>query len=84
MVISKTRHVVSNVIITPCDENGAYEVDSAFIVYRNRAERQTDIWAGERRDLIRRADTIYGFKISSRTILLDQSTLLANNLSIFF
>lgn len=81
---SKTRHLVSNVIIGIGEEPGTYEVDSAFITYRNRAERQVDIWAGERRDLIRRADTPLGFKIAKRTILLDQTTLLANNLSIFF
>ncbi|MES2496875.1 aromatic-ring-hydroxylating dioxygenase subunit beta [Sphingobium sp. CAP-1] len=82
---SKTRHVVSNVIVDPQDdEPGTYKVDSAFITYRNRAERQVDIWTGERRDVIRRADNSYGFQIARRTILVDQSTLLANNLSIFF
>jgi 3-phenylpropionate/cinnamic acid dioxygenase small subunit len=81
---SKTRHTVSNVIITVTDIPGTYEVDSAFITYRNRAEHQVDIWAGERRDVIRRADNKYGFQISKRTILLDQSVILANNLSIFF
>ena len=40
--------------------------------------------AGERRDVLRRADNGLGFKIAKRTILLDQSTLLSNNLSIFF
>lgn len=81
---SKTRHVVSNVMIEPRDEAGVYDVASAFITYRNRAERQVDIWAGERRDVIRRADNPFGFEISKRTILVDQTTLLANNLSIFF
>lgn len=81
---SKTRHLVSNVMISIGEEPDTYEVESAFITYRNRAERQVDIWAGERRDVIRRADTPFGFRIARRTILLDQSTLLANNLSIFF
>jgi hypothetical protein len=61
-----------------------YRVTSAFICYRNRSENQVDIWAGERRDIIRRANTRFGFEISKRTIILDQSTLLANNLSVFF
>ncbi|MCP3733136.1 aromatic-ring-hydroxylating dioxygenase subunit beta [Sphingomonas sp. MG17] len=82
---SKTRHLVSNVIVEPLDdEPGTYKVHSAFVTYRNRAERQVDIWTGERRDVIRRAANPYGFEISKRTILIDQSTLLANNLSIFF
>jgi biphenyl 2,3-dioxygenase beta subunit len=59
-------------------------VSSAFILYRNRLERQVDIFAGERRDVLRRADNGLGFKIAKRTILLDQSTLLSNNLSMFF
>ena len=81
---SKMRHSVSNVIITPRDEPGTYEVDSAFITYRNRSERQVDWWVGERRDVIRRHSNQYGLQIASRTILLDQSTILANNLSVFF
>lgn len=81
---SKTRHVVSNVIIDPADEPGTFNVSSAFVTYRNRSERQVDLWTGERRDVIRRAPTPLGFEISKRTILVDQTTLLANNLSIFF
>lgn len=81
---SKTRHVVSNVIVTVTDVPGTYEVSLAFILYRNRAERQVDIWAGERRDVLRRVDSEMGFQIAKRTILLDQSTILSNNLSVFF
>lgn len=80
---SKTRHMVSNVMIEVMPD-ATYRVCSAFICYRNRSENQVDIWAGERRDVIRRADTRFGFEISKRTIILDQSTLLANNLSVFF
>lgn len=43
-----------------------------------------DIFAGERRDVLRRANNGLGFKIARRTILIDQSTILANNLSVFF
>ena len=81
---SKTRHIVSNVIVELGEEVGTYNISSAFVTYRNRAERQVDIWTGERRDVIRRANNPYGFQIAKRTIIVDQSTLLANNLSIFF
>ena len=81
---SRTRHLVSNVLINEAAEPNSFEVSSAFILYRNRLERQVDIFAGERRDVLRRADNGLGFKIAKRTILLDQSTLLSNNLSIFF
>ncbi len=81
---SRTRHLVSNVIVKEAAEPDTFEVSSAFILYRNRLERQVDIFAGERRDVLRRADNDLGFKIAKRTILLDQSTLLSNNLSMFF
>jgi 3-phenylpropionate/cinnamic acid dioxygenase small subunit len=81
---SRTRHFVTNVRIAPLDAAGEYEVVSAFLLYRNRAEAQTDIFAGERIDGLRRCDTPAGFQIFQRRILLDQSTLQANNISFFF
>nr|ART38946.1 H468 [uncultured bacterium] len=81
---SRTRHLVSNVIVRETAKPDTFEVSSAFILYRNRLERQVDIFAGERRDVLRRADNDLGFKIAKRTVLLDQSTLLSNNLSMFF
>lgn len=81
---SRTRHIVSNVLIEEELPNACYRVSSAFILYRNRLERQVDIFAGERRDVLRRIEGNQQFQIVSRKILLDQSTLLSNNLSIFF
>lgn len=81
---SRTRHIVSNVIVRQGTDSETVEVASAFLLYRNRLERQVDIFTGERRDVLRRSDNGYGFQIARRTILLDQSTLLANNLSVFF
>lgn len=81
---SRTRHLVSNVMILNGASAGEYDISSAFIVYRNRLERQTDIFAGERRDTLRRTNADAGFEIVNRTILIDQSTILANNLSFFF
>jgi 3-phenylpropionate/cinnamic acid dioxygenase small subunit len=81
---SRTRHFVNNVRITPLPAGGEYEVACAFMVYRNRAERQTDLFAGERIDGLRRTGGPAGFEIFSRTILIDQATLAANNISFFF
>jgi biphenyl 2,3-dioxygenase beta subunit len=81
---SRTRHIVSNVIVGESLASGEIATASAFLIYRNRLERQVDIFAGERRDLLRRANNGLGFKIARRTILIDQGTILANNLSIFF
>ncbi|WP_305474882.1 aromatic-ring-hydroxylating dioxygenase subunit beta [Bacillus sp. EB600] len=82
--VSRTRHIISNVIIREMEEPNTYEVASSFIVYRNRSEHQADIFPGERRDVLRRSEGGLGFKIARRTILIDQSTLLSNNLSVFF
>ncbi len=81
---SRTRHIVTNVTIEEQRAPGELLVRSAFSLYRNRLERQVDIVMGERVDVLRRVDTECGFALARRTILLDQSTLLSNNLSIFF
>ena len=81
---SRTRHVISNVMIVDGDNPGEYHVSNVFIVYRNRLERQLDIFAGERKDILRRTGSEAGFELAKRTIRIDQSTILANNLSFFF
>ena len=43
-----------------------------------------DLFVGKRFDRLRRADNAYGWQIARRKIILDQSTLLAKNLSSFF
>jgi 3-phenylpropionate/cinnamic acid dioxygenase small subunit len=57
-------------------------VTCRFLVYRNRQDDETDFFVGRRRDLLRRVDGQW--KIASRDILLDQSVLLAKNLTLFF
>jgi 3-phenylpropionate/cinnamic acid dioxygenase small subunit len=57
-------------------------VKSRFLIYRNRVETETDVLVGKREDRLRRVDG--GFKIARRTIVLDQSVLLAKNLTFFF
>ena len=70
-------------MVAPESDTSLY-VNSAMIVYRTRQERQLDIFACERRDLIRRVDTEAGFELARRRIVIDQSTILSNNLSFFF
>lgn len=81
---SRTRHLVSNVKVRSTAQSDEYEVECCFVVYRNRLERQTDIFMGARRDLIRRSDNAHGWSIAKRHMVLDQGMLLANNISIFF
>src|SRR5437588_11485215 len=49
---SRTRHLVTNVRLTPTNCADEYEVKSNFICYRNRLQDEVDIWAGERSDLV--------------------------------
>ena len=77
---SRTRRLISNVRVKRDDGDGI-EVDSNFIVYRTRMEKDEDFFVGTRKDILRRIDG--GFKIARRTIILDQAVLAAKNISIF-
>lgn len=81
---SRTRHMISNVTIRPAKNPDEFEVDAYYLVYRSRLEREVEVFVGMRHDLIRRADNPAGWQIARRTIVLDQATLLARNLSFFF
>lgn len=79
---SRTRHLITNVTVRPGDEPGEYVAESAFLCYRNRLEREVDLYAGGRTDVLRRTED-GGLSIARRTILLDQNVLLAKNISTF-
>jgi 3-phenylpropionate/cinnamic acid dioxygenase small subunit len=80
---SRTRHLVSNVWVRPAEQADEFHVQSAFLVYRNRAGDEVDVWAGRRDDLLRRLSP-RRWQIAKRRITLDQSTILSKNLSVFF
>jgi 3-phenylpropionate/cinnamic acid dioxygenase small subunit len=94
---SRTRHLVSNVVVRHAETDSAQAgndsahggvagnllVRSAFLLYRNRLERETNIYAGGRTDLLRRGQDGQ-LLVARRTILLDQNVLLAKNISTFF
>jgi 3-phenylpropionate/cinnamic acid dioxygenase small subunit len=86
---SRTRHLVTNVAVRHLDPDthpGFTEADllvrSAFLVYRNRLEREVTVFAGRRTDILRRTDE--GLLVARREILLDQNVLQAKNISTFF
>jgi 3-phenylpropionate/cinnamic acid dioxygenase small subunit len=86
---SRTRHLVTNVVVRHVDPEQHHgfscndlEVRSALLVYRNRLEREENVFAGRRTDLLRRVDG--RLQVARRVILLDQSVLQAKNLSTFF
>lgn len=86
---SRTRHLVTNVVAHHIDPDrhpgfgtGDLLVRSAFLVYRNRLEREENVFAGQRTDIVRRTGD--GLLVARRTILLDQNILQAKNISTFF
>lgn len=80
---SRTRHLISNVEVKPGDKDEEYRVYSSFLVYRSRLETQRDLFAGQRRDVLRRLDD-GSLRIAKRTIIFDATVLPSNNLSILF
>jgi 3-phenylpropionate/cinnamic acid dioxygenase small subunit len=82
---SRTRHLFTNVMVEPAVGQDEYQVRTNFLVYQGRLQRDVDIFIGVRHDTYRRdADAEYGWLITDRQIILDQSVLLAKGLSIFF
>ena len=61
--------------------NAEFAVKARFLVYRNRLETETDFLVGRRHDVIRRVDG--ALKFARRKIILEQSVLLAKNLTVF-
>ena len=77
---SRTRHLISNIRVRK-DDGVQFEVDSNFIVYRTRMEKDEDLFVGTRKDVLRRIND--ELKIARRMILLDQAVLGAKNISVF-
>jgi len=79
---SRTRHLVTNVIVEPTGKANEVKVMCNFLIYRTQLEHELDIWVGKLDDILRNADGKW--KIASRTIILDQAVLESKNLSVFF
>jgi 3-phenylpropionate/cinnamic acid dioxygenase small subunit len=83
---SRICHMVSNVQILDTPPEGPppaeVAVKSRFLIYRNRVETETDLLVGKREDVLRRVEDAW--RIARRKIILDQSVLLAKNLTFFF
>ncbi|MEU4482635.1 3-phenylpropionate/cinnamic acid dioxygenase subunit beta [Micromonospora sp. NPDC023966] len=78
--VSRVSHLVTNLRLTRV-ALPEVEVSSRFLVYRNRVSDEIDILVGRRRDVLRQDGDEW--KLTRRTLLLDQSVLMAKNLSIF-
>jgi 3-phenylpropionate/cinnamic acid dioxygenase small subunit len=84
--LSRVCHFVTNIRLTavkPTVEAAReVEVGSRFIVYQNRVETETYLFAGRRNHLLRRDGG--SWLLARREILLDQNVLLAKNLTVLF
>ncbi len=78
---SRTRRLITNVRVS-ADDGVELAVESNFLLYRTRLNSQEDTWVGSRRDTLRRTDE--GLRIAARAVFLEQTVLLARNLSNFF
>jgi len=83
--LSRISHLVTNIriadAVTALDDGASMQVKSRFFVYRNRLETETDFLVGRREDTLRRVAG--DLRIARRKIILEQSVLLAKNLTVF-
>ncbi len=79
---SRTRHIITNIEVEAGDSQDELKVYSNFFMYRTRAETEQDFYIGSREDVLRRVNG--QLRVASRKIVLDQTVLLAKNLSNFF
>ena len=80
---SRTRRMVTNILVSPTDRETEFEVVSYLHLLRNRSDEPDFLHLScERRDRIRFEGDVT--KISCREIIMDQSVLGMPNLAIFF
>ena len=80
--VSRIRHIISNIRVLDVAGDEISTSDN-FFIWHNRLQEEVNLFAG-RRDNILRRDSETGFKVVKRTILLDQSVLLAKVVTFFF
>jgi 3-phenylpropionate/cinnamic acid dioxygenase small subunit len=84
--VSRSAHLVTNVrVVQRSPKSGPAQTVSTrcrILVYRNRLEREVDLFVGIREDKLRRRDEKW--EIVERTVFLEQNVLLAKNLTLFF
>jgi 3-phenylpropionate/cinnamic acid dioxygenase small subunit len=82
---SRSRHFVSNVRILGV-EGDEITLEAAFHLYRSRLNSEEDSWFGRRIDVLRRAKNEPGgsFRLARRHLFLDQTLILAANMSTIF
>ncbi len=83
--LSRCTRLVTNVQVTGVrDSEGVEELSarSRLLLYQNRCEYEQTYFAVRRYDKLRRVNG--GLKVCERKIILEQTVLLAKNLTVFF
>ncbi len=79
---SRTRHFVSNIRVRGGSQENEVEINSNLLLYRTRGDSSHyDLFSAERKDVLRRING--NWKLARRDILLDQSVLGSQDLSVF-
>ncbi len=79
---SRTRHFVSNIRVRSGSQENEVEINSNLLLYRTRGDSSHyDLFSAERKDVLRRING--NWKLARRDILLDQTVLGAQDLSVF-
>jgi biphenyl 2,3-dioxygenase beta subunit len=78
---SRSRHFVSNIRILDV-AGDEVTLDVCFHLMRTRLNSETSDWFGHRTDVLRR--TSGGFRLAKRHMFLDQTVILATNMSTIF
>ncbi len=79
---SRTRRLVTNILVDATDSPVDFEVTSYVLLARSRFEESDlGVLSLMRRDLVRKTDA--GLKLAKREMLLDQSVLGMSNLAVF-
>ena len=78
---SRTRRLLSNVQIVGA-QGDEIETTCNFQLYRTRLASEEDSWIGRREDVLRRVDG--HLKLARRHIYLEQTVILAQNMSNLF
>jgi 3-phenylpropionate/cinnamic acid dioxygenase small subunit len=79
---SRTVRMISNVQVEPMAGSDDRTVRSAFLLYRQRRQRQVEILAGHRRD--RWMPTPTGWRLRDREIRFAANVLPTKSLSLFY
>ncbi|MFD4506247.1 3-phenylpropionate/cinnamic acid dioxygenase subunit beta [Streptomyces sp. NPDC058457] len=78
--VSRVSHLVTNIRPVLVAEDRV-EVTSRFVVQRNRVDTESDLFVGRRLDTL--VPAAGSWLVRKRVVLVDQSVLLAKNLTIF-